>query len=41
MSAAAVIHAQRFDWDRVAQQWADIFQETVRQSAYGRNREHN
>lgn len=36
MSAAAVRHAQRFDWDRIAQQWADIFQEIVRQNGHGR-----
>jgi glycosyltransferase involved in cell wall biosynthesis len=36
MSAAAVLHAQRFDWDRIAQQWADIFQEIVRRNRHGR-----
>lgn len=40
MSAAAVRHAQRFDWDGIARQWADIFQEimaekrSVRQGGY-------
>jgi glycosyltransferase involved in cell wall biosynthesis len=37
MSAAAVLNAQRFDWDRIAQQWADIFQEIVRENEYGRS----
>jgi glycosyltransferase involved in cell wall biosynthesis len=36
MSAAAVLHAQRFDWDRIAQEWAEVFQEVVRQNAHGR-----
>lgn len=35
MSAAAVRHAQRFDWDRIAQQWADIFQEIAQQKKRG------
>jgi glycosyltransferase involved in cell wall biosynthesis len=28
-SAAAVRHVRQFDWDRIAQQWASIFQEVV------------
>jgi glycosyltransferase involved in cell wall biosynthesis len=36
MSAAAVLHSQRFDWDRIAQQWTDIFQEIARQNGRGR-----
>jgi glycosyltransferase involved in cell wall biosynthesis len=29
MSAAAAEHARQFDWDRIARQWEDIFQETL------------
>jgi glycosyltransferase involved in cell wall biosynthesis len=36
MSAAAVLHSQRFDWDRIAQQWTDIFQEIAGQNGRGR-----
>ena len=31
MASAAVRHSQRFDWDRVAEQWAGVFQEVVAQ----------
>ena len=31
MSAAAVRSAQRFDWDRITKQWAEIFQDVVRE----------
>jgi len=30
MSAAAVRHSQKFDWDRIAQQWAEVFLKVVR-----------
>ncbi len=29
MSRAAVAHVQRFDWDQIAKQWADVFREVV------------
>jgi len=29
MSAAAARHAQNFDWDKIVEQWADIFQTAV------------
>ncbi len=29
MASAAARHSRRFDWDRVAQQWAEVFQEVV------------
>jgi glycosyltransferase involved in cell wall biosynthesis len=41
MSQASVRHARNFDWDRIAQQWARIFQEVVeerRTAAYPRVR---
>jgi glycosyltransferase involved in cell wall biosynthesis len=41
MSGAAVIHSQRFDWDRITHQWADIFLETVRQKEHGRGATRN
>jgi glycosyltransferase involved in cell wall biosynthesis len=41
MSAAAVIHSQRFDWDRITHQWADIFLETVRRQEHGRGATRN
>ena len=31
MAAAAAQHARKFDWDRVAEQWAGVFQEVVAQ----------
>jgi len=30
MSAAAVRHSRQFDWDHIAQQWAEVFQTVVR-----------
>jgi len=30
MSDAAVAHAQQFDWDRIARQWQDVFEEVVK-----------
>jgi glycosyltransferase involved in cell wall biosynthesis len=37
MASEAVRHSRKFDWDRVAQQWAEVFQEVVaqRQNSYG------
>jgi glycosyltransferase involved in cell wall biosynthesis len=29
MSSAAVQHARKFDWDRIAAQWAQVFQEVA------------
>jgi glycosyltransferase involved in cell wall biosynthesis len=29
MSAAAVAHSHKFDWDRIAGEWAKVFQEVV------------
>jgi glycosyltransferase involved in cell wall biosynthesis len=29
MASAATRHSRQFDWDRVAQQWAEVFQEVV------------
>jgi glycosyltransferase involved in cell wall biosynthesis len=37
MSVAAAQHAQRFDWDRIAKQWSDIFREVA---ARQENRNH-
>jgi len=36
MGSAAVRHSQKFDWDRVTQQWAGVFQEVFaqRQNSY-------
>ena len=31
MAYAAVRHSQQFDWDRVTQQWAEVFQNVVEQ----------
>jgi glycosyltransferase involved in cell wall biosynthesis len=30
MAAAALRHSQKFDWDQIAQQWADVFQKVAR-----------
>lgn len=37
MAYAAVRHSQQFDWDRVTQQWAEVFQNVVEQrhNSYG------
>lgn len=40
MASAAARHSRKFDWDRVAEQWMDVFQEVVAQpqrSSYVRN----
>ena len=29
MAAAAVVHSRKFDWDRIAIQWSDVFREVV------------
>jgi 1,2-diacylglycerol 3-alpha-glucosyltransferase len=31
MASAAARHSRKFDWDRVAEQWAGVFQEVVAQ----------
>ena len=30
MSVAAVRHSRKFDWDRIAQQWAEVFVKVAR-----------
>jgi hypothetical protein len=38
MSAAAISHSEKFDWDEIAAQWAAIMEEAMihRQMATGR-----
>jgi hypothetical protein len=31
MASAAAPHSQKFDWDQIAEQWREVFQEVVAQ----------